>query len=253
MKHIQPSFTKKNHADQKIILKFILLLILAALMGLFALRYGRDITSWLSHPEQVRDYLRGFGVWGVLGYIALQILGILIVVIPGDLVSTCGGYLYGVPWGFLLAWSSAMLGSVIAFYISRLLGYDFVSRLLPKKAVAQCNRILNSATGMLGMMVAFLIPVFPKDVLIYVAGLTPISATRLFFVYALARIPNTLIWAMVGSNLYHKDLPGLFLTLTALFILIVGGYLLQRKTRLGRAMSRPAMEEKETQTQAGDT
>ena len=83
-----------------------------------------------------------------------------------------------------------MLGAAIAFYLSRLLGYDFVSRLLSKKAVMQCTRVLNSAKGMLGVMVAFLVPIFPKDVLVYVAGLTPISATRLFCVKCSGRHPQ---------------------------------------------------------------
>ena len=123
--------------------KFALLLVVALLLGLFALFYGRDITAWLRHPEQVRDTLLGLGVWGVAGYVGLEILSIVTVIVPGDLVCTCGGYLYGLPLGFLLTWSSSMLGAAIAFYLSRLLGYDFISRLLSKKAVMQCTRVLT--------------------------------------------------------------------------------------------------------------
>lgn len=234
MKHSLHTFFQKTGTDKKMLFKFALLLVVALLLGLFALFYGRDITAWLRHPEQVRDTLLGLDVWGVAGYVGLEILSIVTVIVPGDLVCTCGGYLYGLPLGFLLTWSSSMLGAAIAFYLSRLLGYDFISRLLSKKAVMQCTRVLNSAKGMLGVMVAFLVPVFPKDVLVYVAGLTPISATRLFFVYALARIPNTLVWTMVGSTLYERNYPALLATLAVLLTLLVGGYLTGRKMGLGK-------------------
>ncbi len=229
MKYSTKSQPTTSHFEKKSLIKFLIFLILIVCLGVLAMRYGWDITGWLRHPDQVREALLGLGGWGVFGFIALQVLGILLVVIPGDLVSICGGYLYGVPWGFFLAWSSAMLGSILAFSIARLLGYDFVSRLFPQKAVEQCNRVLNSRMGTLGMVVAFLIPVFPKDILVFAAGLMPISASRLIFSYAIARIPNTLVWVMVGANLYKGDPLLLFAALSVAALLLVGATLFQRR------------------------
>lgn len=229
--------TSNASNDKKPLIKFLLLLAVALCLGLIALRFGPGITRWVQDPEAVRQALHGLGPTGVLAYLALQVGGVLIAVLPNDLVTTCGGYLYGPLWGFLLSWVGAMAGAVIAFYTSRLLGYDFVSRLLPKKAVNQSAAVLNSPAGMAAMLVAFLIPVFPKDVLIYMAGLTPVSAARLFLIFGLCRIPNTLIWANVGASLYKRDLPALLFTLAALVALLVGGYLLQRRMRLGQSVS----------------
>ncbi|MBQ6000451.1 MAG: TVP38/TMEM64 family protein [Clostridia bacterium] len=229
MKYSTKSQPTTSHFEKKSLIKFLIFLVLIACLAVLAMRYGWDITGWLRHPDQVREALLGLGGWGVFGFIALQVLGILLVVIPGDLVSICGGYLYGVPWGFFLAWSSAMLGSILAFSIARLLGYDFVSRLFPQKAVEQCNRVLNSRMGTLGMVVAFLVPVFPKDVLVFAAGLMPISASRLIFSYAIARIPNTLVWVMVGANLYKGDPLLLFAALSFAAILLGGALLFQRR------------------------
>ena len=93
MKHSLHTFFQKTGTDKKMLFKFALLLVVALLLGLFALFYGRDITAWLRHPEQVRDTLLGLGVWGVAGYVGLEILSIVTVIVPGDLVCTCGGYL----------------------------------------------------------------------------------------------------------------------------------------------------------------
>jgi len=224
-------------ANKKPLFKFILLLILLCILALIALRYGAALTAWVRDPEAVRQALHGLGATGVLAYLALQVGGVLIAVLPNDLVTTCGGYLYGPLWGFVLSWLGAMTGALIAFYTARLLGFDFISRLLPKKAVRQSAAVLNSPAGMAAMLVAFLIPVFPKDVLVYMAGLTPVSAARLFLIFGLCRIPNTLIWANVGASIYQRDLPALLFTLVALVALLIGGYVLQRKTRLGRTLS----------------
>ena len=66
MKHSLHTFFQKTGTDKKMLFKFALLLVVALLLGLFALFYGRDITAWLRHPEQVRDTLLGLGVWGVV-------------------------------------------------------------------------------------------------------------------------------------------------------------------------------------------
>lgn len=79
------------------------------------------------------------------------------------------------------------------------------------------------------MLILCLIPLIPKDLMIYITGLTPIRAPRLFFVYAISRIPGTLIWVSIGAQAYEKNVQGIVITLTALAVLIIMGMLLQKK------------------------
>jgi uncharacterized membrane protein YdjX (TVP38/TMEM64 family) len=183
----------------------------------------------MKNPELIREYLLSFEGWGFAVYVLLQALHVLLVVIPGDIFNVCGGYIFGVPIGFILSMIGIMLGTVAAFYISRLLGYSFISRFIPEEKISKISNILNSTKGTLGMLILCLIPLIPKDLMIYIAGLTPIRAPRLFFVYAISRIPGTLIWVSIGAQAYEKNVLGIVITLIALAVLIIMGMLLQKK------------------------
>ena len=79
------------------------------------------------------------------------------------------------------------------------------------------------------MLIICLIPVIPKDLMMYIAGLTPIKASKLFFIYGLSQIPGMLIWVSVGAQVYDKNILGIVITLISLVILISTGLLLQNK------------------------
>jgi len=110
---------------------------------------------------------------------------------------------------------------VIVFYISRFLGYELVSRLISVKKIEKINGILNSTTGTVSLFLFCCIPLIPKDIMMYVAGLTPVKAPRLFLVYGISRIPTTLIWVSVGANAYEKDITGLVISVSILVVLLV--------------------------------
>jgi len=65
----------------------------------------------------------------------------------------------------------------------------------------------------------------------YVAGLTPVKASRIFLAYGLSRIPTTLIWVSVGANAYEKNMLGMGITIAVLILLLIVVYLLGRNYR----------------------
>jgi uncharacterized membrane protein YdjX (TVP38/TMEM64 family) len=162
-------------------------------------------------------------------YVLIQAAHVLTVVIPGDIFNVCGGYIYGIPIGFLLSFTGIMLGTVTAFYILRIFGYDFIRKFISEERIIKISGALNSTKGMMGMIVICLIPLIPKDLMMYVAGLIPIKASRLFFVYALSRIPGTLFWVSIGSQAYDRNIMGIIISLTALAVLAGTGLLLQKR------------------------
>ncbi len=223
---------EKVKIEKKNKIKFLVLIIFALLIGALAIRYGAWITQNLKEPDKVRGYLLSFGNLGAVIYILVQALHVLIVVIPGDIFNICGGYIYGVPLGFSLSITGIMLGTVGAFYISRFLGYDFIAQIIPEEKIRKISNILNSTQGTVAMLIICLIPIIPKDLMIYIAGLTPIKASKLFFIYAISRIPGTLIWVSVGANIYEKNITGIILTVCGLALLLLACFLLQKKTNI---------------------
>lgn len=193
---------------------------------------GIKTAPWLiehgRNPEYIREYLSGFGDTGFLVYVIIQAIHVIIVVIPGDIFTFCGGFVYGIPMGFALTYVGLMLGTVIVFYISRFFGYDFVSKFIAKEKIEKISGILNSTKGTIGMFILCSIPFIPKDILMYIAGLTPVKASRLFLVYGLARIPGTLYWVLIGANAYEKNIWGLIITIAVMLIMLVIMFFLGR-------------------------
>jgi uncharacterized membrane protein YdjX (TVP38/TMEM64 family) len=185
---------------------------------------GVKVAPWLMdharNPEYIRDYLNSFGKTGFLVYVLMQVIQVVIAVIPADIISVCGGFVYGIPLGFILTFVGVMLGSVIAFYISRIFGYDLVSGFIAKEKIEKLSGILNSTKGTVGLFIICSIPFIPKDILIYIAGLTPVKASRLFLVYGLSRIPATLIWVSIGANAYKDNIRGIVINMAVLLIML---------------------------------
>lgn len=221
-------FMEVKKASFKTILKFAILLLILLSIVVFAFNFAPWIAQKAKNPEAAREYLRSFGGWGFLIYVLIQAAHVLIVVIPGDIFSVCGGYIYGIPIGFLLSFTGIMLGTVVAFYISRIFGYDFIRKFISEEKISKISGVLNSTKGTLSMLVICLIPIIPKDLMMYVAGLTPVKASRLFFVYALSRIPGTIVWVSVGAQAHEKNVMGIIITLSALVVLGSAGFLLQK-------------------------
>ncbi|MEL7569935.1 MAG: VTT domain-containing protein, partial [Eubacteriaceae bacterium] len=119
---------KKNSGlNYKLIIKKFLpiTIFIAAIIAVFII-YGRDMLNIFSKPENIKSYIESKGRWGVLIYIALQILQIVIAVIPGEPIQIAGGYIYGTFKGFLYAEIGIMAGSAIAFFIARKFGITIV-------------------------------------------------------------------------------------------------------------------------------
>ena len=121
-----------------------------------------------------------------------------------------------------------IVGTVIVFYISRFFGYEIVSKLIAKEKIDKMSGILNSTKGTVGMFIICCIPFIPKDLMMYIAGLTPVKASRLFLIYGLSRIPGTLIWVSIGANAYEKDIWGLGITIAIMLIMLVIVFFLGR-------------------------
>ncbi|HEY5590593.1 MAG TPA: VTT domain-containing protein [Paludibacter sp.] len=214
--------------DKRSVIKLVFLAFIFTIIVIVGIR----IAPWLiengKNPQYIREYLAGFGNAGFVVYVLIQAIHVIIVIIPGDIFNICGGFVYGIPLGFALSFLGMMVGTVIVFYISRFFGYEIVSKLIAKEKIDKMSGILNSTKGTVGMFIICCIPFIPKDLMMYIAGLTPVKASRLFLIYGLSRIPGTLIWVSIGANAYEKDIWGLGITIAIMLIMLVIVFFLGR-------------------------
>lgn len=187
------------------IVNIILLTIFVALTVFITVKYVPGITRLLSEPAHFREWIQSYGYNGILVFIFIQILQVVIAAIPGEVVQIAAGYIYGVWLGTLYLVVGVIVGTVVVFYASRLLGYPLVKAFVRQDKLTRLNSLVESQKGDLAIFILFLLPGLPKDILSYMAGLTPVKPLRFFTIATVARFPALFVSAYIGSNLQTKN------------------------------------------------
>lgn len=167
------------HID--VVHKSIFTLLVCAAIALIVL-YIMQRTGFyetINSKEKLEAWIKSFGAWPPVIYTVIQFLQVCVLPIPSTVTIGIGVYLFGVWWTMLYSFIGIMLGSLVAFYVGRFLGYKVVAWIVGRDDLDKWLKKLNGKdkvvlTGM------FLLPLFPDDVLCFVAGLTKMSSS--FFI-----------------------------------------------------------------------
>jgi uncharacterized membrane protein YdjX (TVP38/TMEM64 family) len=178
----------------------IIVLVVAGLVaGLLVLR-GAGRLRMFSSPDAMRAWVAGFGAAGPAVFFAAQVGQVIISPIPGSVTTLVGGMVFGFWPAFGLSTAAVIVGSLLAFGLARAFGRPLVVRLVGSRMT---ERYLGAMTSRarIALLLMFLLPFFPDDVLSLVAGLTGIS--WLFFLVAVA---CTRPWGLLFSSLVGAGL-----------------------------------------------
>ncbi|NMA60423.1 MAG: TVP38/TMEM64 family protein, partial [Firmicutes bacterium] len=85
----------------------------------------------MKDPEDLVEAIQSYGHWGALIFIGIQIFQIVLPPIPGRVVQIAGGYIFGLWLGTLYLVIGSLLGSFIAFYAARVIGFPLVEAFVP--------------------------------------------------------------------------------------------------------------------------
>lgn len=183
----------------------------------------------LSDPMALREWLLGFGVLAPVAFIALQAIQVVVAPIPGQVLGVASGYLFGVVLGTVYSIVGATIGTWIALTLARRFGRPFVERVLNPDIVDRFDR-LAADQGLLAMLVVFLIPGIPDDVICFVAGVTEIDVRKLLVVSIIGRLPVTVLANMAGASIAATRYVEAAIILG--FLVLAAGYGLLRRDRI---------------------
>ncbi|HEY5583977.1 MAG TPA: VTT domain-containing protein [Ruminiclostridium sp.] len=209
---------------RKTLVKYILLaLSFVGVLIFISIKYTPFIVSTISNTEKFRDFILSYGNKGVLVFIFFQLSHIIIPVIPGELVQIAGGYVYGTIFGSIFLLFGTVIGTIIVFYVSRIIGYPIVEIFVSKEKMKKFVFLANSGKIEVVMFILFLIPGMPKDALIYIAALTPIRPVRFIAISLVARTPGIIGSAFIGANMLEKDYKSaIIMAIISLLIFTIG-------------------------------
>ena len=173
-----------------------LVLLLAAGGGLFLYRSG--FFAACTSIEALRAYIGQSAPYSHLFFFLLQFLSVVLAPIPSNLTATAGGMLFGAWPAFLLTFAAVAAGSLLVFWLARVLGQPFADRVVSRRLSEKYQDVIRSKTSVF-LTLAFLFPYFPDDVLCILAGLTDIPLRRFTIIVLLARPWGLLFACFLGG------------------------------------------------------
>ena len=144
----------------------------------------------ITSVEALQQYIDGFGAWAVIIYILFSYLQVVILPVPGSATVAAGVVLFGWLECSLYSFIGIVLGSITAFAIGRWVGYRAVCWIVGKDDLDKwLNKIKGKDYLILSLM--FLLPMFPDDVLCFVAGLSSMSWPYFLVMIVITRLIST--------------------------------------------------------------
>ena len=200
-------------------------LLLSGLVFWFA---GRPLIRFVSEPEQFRVWVDSRGIWGRLAFLGMVILQIFVAVIPGEPLEIAAGYAFGFWEGTFLCILGMTIGGVLVFAFVRNFGVKAMEVFFSQEKIEALKFLKNHKRVYLLVILAFLIPGTPKDILSYFVGLTPIRFSHWLLITSLCRLPSVMTSTMGGDALGTGTHFTAIIVFAATLCISTAGYALYR-------------------------
>jgi len=158
--------------------------------------------------ESFKTEIESSGTMGMLMLLGLQAAQIFLPILPGEPIEILAGMCYGTIGGLLFITFSVFVTTTIIFFLVRKFGREFVYGMCSKEKVEKIENsklFKNPRKLEYIMLILFLIPGTPKDILVYIAGLLPIKPLRFILISTFVRFPSIISSTIAGSNLVEGN------------------------------------------------
>ncbi len=162
----------------------------ALLLGAAGVAFGPGLWAFFTDGEAVRAWVDAQGALAPVAMGAVVAAQIVVAVLPGEPVELAAGYLFGAWEGTLICLVGGLVGTLVVTALVRVLGTRVVRTFFSAEQLEGVAWLRDSARFELLMLVVFLIPGTPKDVLTYAAGLTTCRWWRIAAIATVGRIPS---------------------------------------------------------------
>lgn len=178
-------------------ISLLLLLLIAITTACITLPIEKILKDFLIWIDQ------NLGLWGPL-VLAVAYIPLTVLAVPASVLTLGGGYLFGLPLGFVADSFGAAIGATAAFLIGRTIGRSYVISKLKDYPQFQAVAIAIQRSGFKIVLLLRLVPLLPFNMLNYLLSVTPVSIGEYMLASWLGMMPITFALVYVGTTL--KDL-----------------------------------------------
>lgn len=221
---------EKRNKTIKIIIFIITIMILIG-----CIIYLYPIMKELLKPEgreNLKIEIQQNGPNGILLLLGLEAAQIFLPILPGEPIEILAGMCYGTFGGLIFIMLSVFIVTAMIFFMVRKFGRDFVYTMVSKEKIQKIeNSKLFTHPKQIEyiMLILFLLPGTPKDLLTYLAGLLPIKPSRFIVIATLARLPSIISSTYAGATLINGNWKIGLLMYVGIFVVVGIAILLAKK------------------------
>ena len=185
--------------------KIITIIIIVFLVGLTIYLFPvMENLSTIEGQQEFKQMVSNSGIVGFMALFGLQLAQIFLIIIPGEPLEILAGMCYGSVGGTIFIMVSACIISTIIFLLVRKYGKKFVYEFCDKEKIDKIENsklFQNPQKIEFILLILFLIPGTPKDLLVYISGLLPIKPLKFILISTFARFPSVISSTLVGANI----------------------------------------------------
>lgn len=213
----------KKRSLYRLVLCTLICLLFFAVIFFVASRTG--IISKFTSVEELRDYIKQFGTTAALIFVLFQFLQVVILPVPGSVSVAAGVALFGALRCSFFSLIGILSGSFAAFFIGRLIGYRAVCWIVGKEELDKWLKKIKGKDYLI-LSIMFLLPMFPDDMLCFVAGLSSMTnryfAVMIIITRVLSVFTTAYSFELIPFNTWWGILIWviIFLAIAALFVIV---------------------------------
>ena len=186
---------KDVYLKLSIVASVVLIIIYLGYFILVKTKLIEQITSF----EDLRQLIVGFGGWGILSYIIINLLQCIIIPVPTTLTVLVGTAIYGPTIAFIYATIGVIIGSSISFVIGRYCSKPVIYWIFGKTKVEKYQNMLNKRAGLI-LFLTLTLPFFPDDLICMMAGVSNIRYVKFLLISIIARGVGLATISFFGSG-----------------------------------------------------
>ena len=204
----------------------IILAIIAVTIVIGVIAYLIPVMKNLSTVEgqmAFKEKVNESGFIGLAMLFGLQLAQIFLIILPGEPIEILAGMCYGGWGGLIFITISVAIMTTLIFFLVRKLGKRFVYDICDEEKVKKIENsklFKNPKKIEWIMVILFMIPGTPKDLLVYISGLLPIKPLNLILISTFARLPSVVSSTFAGDTLMKGNWESSIIIYAITFLLV---------------------------------
>lgn len=185
----------------------ISLLVLAIIIFAALVIYLFPLMKNLSTYEgqlKFKEEVSKFGIYSGVILFLLEIAQIFLVVLPGEPLEVLAGMFYGSIGGSIFIFFTVFVTTISIVLMVKKIGKKLLYEFFNKEKVDKIlnNKLFKNAKQVeIIMIILFMLPGTPKDLLVYLGGLLPISTLKFTLISTFARFPSVISSTIAGASI----------------------------------------------------